>query len=464
MVNDRASSVWSNCLTYIKRNVNEQSYKTWFAPIKPVSLVNDIMVIQVPNHFFYEWLEEHYVSILRLTIKKELGNSAKLEYRIPLRNENNDAPKPKMPEKLDPKANPINPFAIPGVKRQEIDPNLQARHRFDNFIVGDCNQLGYSAGKAIVERPGKTGFNPLILFGETGLGKTHLAQAIGNEILEKHPEKTVLYVDMGTMIDQIIKSIYRNEVADLNHFYSSVDVLIVDDIQFLEKKEKTQEIFFSIFNSIHQGGRQIILTSDCAPKDMQGVDSRLVSRFKWGLSADLSMPSFETRMAILDANCQKEDLELPLEVREYICYNVRNNVREIEGIAQRMSATSRITTSRTVMERAKEAVRLTVSTTSKEITLDYIKNLVAETLKMDVEKLSSKSRKREIVSARQIAMYLAKKFTDMSLKQIGSQFGKRDHTTVIYSARTVENLIDTDPQIKEVVEGLKQKLRLSGTK
>ena len=275
-------TIWENCLGYIKANVSEQGFKTWFKPIRPISFEKEILTIQVPNQFFYEWLEEHYIALLKTAIRAELGEKGRLEYQILLDPEDPArSPKNLSDQRVDMiSAEQIkNPFVIPGIKKMRIDPQLNAQYTFDSFIEGDCNKLARSAGKAIADRPGGTSFNPLVVFGDVGLGKTHLAQAIGNAVLEKHPKKSVLYVTTEKFTNQIIQSIKTNSVNDFVNFYQMVDVLIVDDIQFLANRTKTQEIFFHIFNQLHQSNKQIVLTSDRPPKNLEGMEERLISRF-----------------------------------------------------------------------------------------------------------------------------------------------------------------------------------------
>jgi chromosomal replication initiator protein len=434
-------TVWDNCLQIIRRNVNGQSFKTWFEPIRPIRLENNALTIQVPNKFFYEWLEEHYVALLKLTIRKELGEKGRLEYQIltsPFR-QRQESPKIQgsngknghlgegvMPGSLD-TAHIKNPFVIPGIKKLSVDPQLNPSYTFNSFIEGDCNRLARSAGYAVAKKPGGTAFNPLVIFGDVGLGKTHLAHAVGNEVLKIHDGKTVLYVSSEKFTSQIIESIKNNAVNDFVTFYQMVDVLIVDDIQFLANKQKTQEIFFHIFNQLHQSGKQIILTSDRPPKDLDGMEERLISRFKWGLSADLQIPDFETRVAILEAKMNREGVELPSDVVEFICYNIQNNIRELEGVLVSLVAQSSLNSREVDVELAKDVVKNFVTQINKEITLEFIKGLVAEYFDVPVEKLGGKTRKRQIVIARQLSMYLAKNLTDKSLKAIGEMFGGRDH-------------------------------------
>ena len=472
-------SVWDNCLRTIRRNVNNQSFKTWFEPIKAVRLNQNSLTIQVPNKFFYEWLEEHYVSLLKMTIRQELGDKGRLEYQILMskQNKNNishtneDAQNPtgartsSNTDHSGPGAmntgNIKNPFVIPGIKKIKIDPQLNPSYVFENFIEGDCNRLARSAGIAVAKKPGGTAFNPLVIFGDVGLGKTHLAQAIGNKVLETMPSKSVLYVPSDKFTNQIIQSIKNNAVNDFVNFYQMVDVLIVDDIQFLENKKKTQEIFFHIFNQLHQNGKQIILTSDRAPKDLDGMEDRLTSRFKWGLSADLQVPDLETRMAILEAKMNQEGVDIPNDVTEFICYNIKNNIRELEGVLISLVAQSSLNRREIDVDLAKEVIKNFVSQMSKEITVDFIQNLVADHFNVPVEKLAGKTRKRSIVIARQLSMYLAKNLTNKSLKAIGENFGGRDHSTVIYSCKAVQDLLDTDTIFKDTVADLEKKIRMS---
>lgn len=476
MVKDHAT-VWDSCLQTIKRNVNAQSYKTWFEPIRPVRLQESALTIQVPNKFFYEWLEEHYVSLLKTTIRKELGVKGRLEYQI-LTGANRElngghrngshngngvngvkhqSPGPGGMDKEQIK----NPFVIPGIRKLKVDPQLNHSYTFDTFIEGDCNRLARSAGLAIAKKPGGTSFNPLVIFGDVGLGKTHLAHAIGNDVLKRFSGKNVLYVSSEKFTNQIIQSIKNNAVNDFVNFYQMVDVLIVDDIQFLANKQKTQEIFFHIFNQLHQNGKQIILTSDRPPKDLDGMQERLISRFKWGLSADLQAPDLETRMAILEAKLTQEGLEVSQDVVEFICYNIKNNIRELEGVLVSLIAQSSLNRREIDMDLAKEVIRNFVTQINKEITVDFIQELVADHFSVDVEKLQGKTRKRSIVIARQLSMFLAKNLTDKSLKAIGENFGGRDHSTVIYSCKTVQDLMETDAIFKDTVSELEKKIKLS---
>lgn len=471
------NQVWQNCLAVIKDNVSIQSFKTWFEPITPVKLANNVLTIQVPSQFFYEWLEEHYITLLRKTIKKELGTEGKLEYSIIMENGIN-SPKPytvRIPTtnrqalKNDPVAVPMdvngekgirNPFIIPGLKKVKIDSQLNPNYSFESFIEGDCNRLARSAGYAVSKNPGGTAFNPLLIYGGVGLGKTHLVHSIGIEIKNNHPSKTVLYVSSEKFTHQFIDAVRNNNQNDFIHFYQMIDVLIIDDVQFLSGKEKTQDVFFHIFNHLHQTGKQLILTSDKAPVELQGMEQRLLSRFKWGLSADLQNPELETRIAILETKMYNEGLELPKEVVEYLAYSITTNIRELEGALISLLAQSSLNKKAITLELAKQMIDKFVKNTAREVSIDYIQKVVCDYFDLPIELLKSKTRKREVVQARQIAMYFAKKMTKSSLANIGMHCGGKDHATVLHACKTVNNLIDTDKRFRGYVSDLEKKISI----
>ncbi len=469
-------SVWASCLKIIKDNVNLQSFKTWFEPIEPVKLEDDVLTIQVPSQFFYEWLEEHYVTLLRKTIKRELGVNARLEYRIVVENSSgNNSPftidypnyntgankNPEIAAPLVMGTSIKNPFVIPGLKKVNIESGLNANYNFDNFIEGDCNRLCRSAGYAVAQKPGGTAFNPLVIYGATGLGKSHLAQSIGNEVKQNFPNKTVLYTNAERFTNQFIESLKNNSVNDFVHFYQLIDVLIIDDIHFFANKAKTQDIFFHIFNHLHQQSKQIVLTSDRPPRDLEGVEERLLSRFKWGLSADLQAPDFETRVAILEKKMYADGIELPKDVVEFVAYNITNNVRELEGALVSLLAQASLNKKQIDLDLAKKIVKNFVKNMSREVSIDFIQKAVCDYFEVPVEKLKEKTRKRQVVQARQLSMYLSKNFTKHSLKAIGKHFGGRDHSTVIHSCQAIQNLMDTDTKFRESVDDLQKKIQMS---
>jgi chromosomal replication initiator protein len=467
-------SVWNSCLQIIKDNIPAQSFKTWFEPVKAVRLEGNVLTIQVPSLFFYEWLEEHYVGLLRKTIKKQLGENGRLEYNIvveksstnhpyttnmPSNGNGAEAKKQSMPIPISLNKDIKNPFVIPGLKKLQVDPQLNQNYSFDNFIEGECNRLARSAGYAVAERPGGTSFNPLMVYGGVGLGKTHLVQAIGNEIKQRYPDKLVIYVACEKFCQQFVDSVKKNTVNDFVNFYQAMDVIIMDDIHNFAGKEKTQDIFFHIFNHLHQSSKQIILTADKPPKDLAGLEERLLSRFKWGLSADIQAPDLETRMAILQKKMYSDGIELPEDVIEYVAEQIDNSVRELEGAMVSLLAQATLNKKEVDLNLAKTMLKNFVKNSSKEISMDYIQKLVCDYFEVPVEMVKSKIRKREIVQARQISMYLAKNHTKTSLKSIGEFFGGRDHSTVIYACQTVEDLIETDKKFKSYVQDILKRLK-----
>ena len=469
-----ATSVWINCLDFIKDNIQPQAFKTWFEPIKPVKLADTALSIQVPSKFFYEWLEEHYVKLLKVALTKELGDTAKLVYIIKMENTygNREPFTEKIPstnrstvepQELDvaiKSKNPElkNPFVIPGIRNIKIESQLNPNYNFDNFLEGDSNRLARSAGMAVANKPGGTSFNPLLVFGGVGLGKTHLAHAIGVEIKDKYPERTVLYISAEKFTQQYIESVKKNTRNDFIHFYQLIDVLIIDDVQFLSGKSGTQDVFFHIFNHLHQNGKQVILTSDKAPVDMQDIEQRLLSRFKWGLSAELQVPDYETRISILKNKLYRDGVEMPEDIIDYVAKHIKTNIRELEGAIISLIAQSSFNKKEITLELAQLVVEKFVKNTKREVSIDYIQKVVSDYFEMDVATLQSKTRKRHIVQARQLAMFFAKKFTKASLASIGSQIGKRDHATVLHACKTVDNLAETDKQFKKYIDDLTKKL------
>lgn len=466
--------VWNNCLAIIKDNVPLQAFKTWFAPIKAVKLKSNVLTIQVPSQFFYEWLEEHYIELLKKTIRKEIGPDAKLEYSIVMENNQNNA-NPytvKIPTTdkraiknrpvsmpLDISSNPIrNPFIIPGLRKVNVDSNLNPNYSFENFVEGDCNRLARSAGYAVAEKPGGTAFNPLLIYGGVGLGKTHLSHAIGISIKNRFPNKTVLYVSSEKFTHQFIDSVKNNNTNDFIHFYQMIDVLIIDDVQFFAGKEKTQDVFFHIFNHLHQTGKQLVLTSDKPPVELQGMEQRLLSRFKWGLSADLQVPDLETRIAILQKKMYADGIELPKEVVEYLAYSISSNIRELEGALISLIAQSSLNKKSITLDLAKQMIDKFVKNTAREVSIEYIQKVVCDYFDLPIELMKSKTRKREVVQARQIAMYFSKKMTKSSLANIGMHCGGKDHATVLHACRTVNNLADTDKTFRRYLDDLEKKL------
>ena len=515
-MHDSPDAVWNECLDFIRDNISRQSFRTWFEPLRAVALEEEDdaikLTVQLPSRFYYEWLEEHYFALLRKTITKALGPTGRLYYdivieredtevrgptrggasmQLPARQPTNVPPAPgssppsvdglpPMEETAHPRTDadspdialPVGPgrgasgrplatpFAIPGVRRPEIPPNLNTGYTFEDFIEGDCNRLARSAAWAIAQKPGATSFNPFLVYGGGGLGKTHLIQAIGNYARANRTIETVRYVSSERFTSEFVQAIQNNNISDFSTFYRSIDLLIVDGVQFFGGKEKTQEEFFHIFNALHQGGKQIVLSTDRPPKDIAGIEERLLSRFGWGLSADIQAPELETRIAILKRQAEKDGTRVRPEVLDYIATHVKSNIRELEGALIKLQAHAALVHQDLDLAMAREVLRDLITEVRPSLTVEEIQRVVCDYLKIPEDLVRARTRKREVVQARQVAMWFAKDLTSHSLKTIGLHFGGRDHSTVIHAVQSVNDQRDTDPSFREIIEGIRKKLEL----
>jgi len=449
--------IWKECLNIIKENVPFLTYNTWFLPIKPYELENSNLKISVPNDYFVEWIEEHFNTLLNKTIQQVLGDEGKITYII---SEDDDEPVINITQTI-----PDKPVALQSASQEteKFESYLNPKYLFENFIKGEGNQLARAAAYAVSESPGQTSFNPLFIYGGVGLGKTHLIHAIGNKILEKSPEKKVIYLSTDVFTVEFVEAIQSNTVNDFSNYYKSMDTLIIDDIQFLIGKEKTQDYFFHIFNTLHQSGRQIILSSDKPPKELKGLNERLISRFQWGLTTDIQPPDFETRIAILKNKCETFGIRLTPDIFEYVANNIVSNIRELEGCLIKLLANASLTGRKIDLELARKTVKEISSSKKINISIDYITKIVCEHFEVDENKIREKTRKKEVVEARQMAMYLSKELTKSSLKTIGLHFGGRDHSTVLHAHKAVETDLIEDPKIKEIVASIKNKIEMGAS-
>lgn len=450
---------WKECLKNIKVSVTLMTFNTWFLPIKPLRLDHSNLKVELPSHFFWEWIDEHYNSLINKTIRDVLGPDGKLSYVVA----DKDAPQNDEPEIKQSVEEPksVKTSNEKFQDKHSFESFLNSRYTFDNFIKGEGNQLARAAAGAISDNPGGTSFNPLFIYGGVGLGKTHLIQAIGNEILKKYPEKKVIYLSSDIFTIQFVESIQSNKVNDFSNFYRKMDVLIIDDIQFLIGKEKTQDLFFHIFNTLHQSRKQIILSSDKPPKDLKGLDDRLISRFQWGLTTDIQPPDLETRIAILRRKASDYGMSISNDILEYIASNITSNIRELEGCLIKLLANASLNSKEINFELAKKTVKEIATDRKVNISIDIITKTVCGYLNIEENKLRDKTRKKEVVLARQLAMYLAKEMTKSSLKTIGLHFGGRDHSTVIHSCNSIEESISKDMAIKEMVDTLRNQIELT---
>ncbi len=457
---------WNRCLSVIKDNISETAFNTWFAPIVALQYTDDTLVLQVPSQFFVEYIEEKYIEQLRMTLYTEVGGGVKLEYRVLI--DKTSGTGTKIPSSVAPiaekKSNKAETIAYSSpynnnILLPELDPQLNTSYSFNSLIEGKSNKLARTAGISIANDPGKTVFNPLFVYGQSGVGKTHLGNAIGVMTKQISPEKRVLYVSANTFQIQYTDAVRSNTVNDFLNFYQTIDVLIVDDIQEFAGKTGTQNTFFHIFNHLHQSGKQLILTSDRSPMMLAGLEQRLLTRFKWGLSAEIEKPDFELRKDILKHKIYRDGLEIDEEVIDFIAEYVVDNVRDLEGVLASLMAHSTLADIPIDLALAEKVVSHIVAITPKVMTVEKIRDVVCEYFKLSVDAILTKSRKREVVQARQIAMYLAKQMTSNSLSSIGHTIGNRDHATVLHACKTVDNQIETDKQFRKSVQDIERMLK-----
>ena len=461
-----SESLWSECLEIIKDNVNEKAYSTWFRPIVPIKYEGNDFTIQVPSHFFYEYIEEQYAHLIHATLTRITGKNMIIYYRVFVDNSDekkghttiqsdrtiNDASDSKKP------AAHLNKSPNPLTSTHEWNPHLNDHLSFRNFFEGPSNILARRIGETIAEQPGKT-FNPFYVYGSTGVGKTHLCHAIGNRIHELYPEKKVIYISSHLFQVQFTDASRNNTFNDFVNFYQGVDVLLIDDIQEFVGKEKTQNAYFHIFNHLHLLGKQLVVTSDKSPNEMQGLEDRMITRMKWGMTAELQKPDLELRKQILQHKIKQDGLNLSEEIINYIAENATEQVRDLEGIITSLVAHALVYNKEIDLELARQVVGKFVKISDKTITPEKIQNTVSGYFNIEIKELHSKSRKQEIAKARQIAMFLCKKYTNFSFAHIGSIVGKRDHATVLYACRTVQDLIDIDKSFRSVMNDIEVLLK-----
>ncbi len=460
------SDMWQNCLDRIKAQTSEEEFRKWFQPIVPLEFDGTTLRLRVPNESYVRQIESNYLPFLRPIVLQHYGEQTRIHYAVPrtVTTTVTSMPAPeadmrtisRVAEQNDSTKVAKNPFIIPGIRKIQIDPQLNPNLTFDSFIEGECNRLARSAGMSVAVTPGNNPFNPLYIYGNSGLGKTHIVQAIGHEVLVRHPELKVLYVSMNRFQAQFQTAYKNGTIPDFINYYQMIDVLIIDDIQELTGKTGTQNVFFNIFNHLQLSGKQLILTSDKPPVELQDIEQRLLTRFKWGLSAPVNTPDYETKVKIIRMKAQKLNAQLSEEVVAYLADNISANVREIEGAISSLVANASFLGRKITTTLAREILKVYVKLYQKEVTIDHIIEVVCKYLNMDRERFNSIERKREIAQARQIAMYLAKQHTKAPLTAIGAAIGGRNHATVLHSCKAVQNLLETDKIFRRQVEEIEK--------
>jgi chromosomal replication initiator protein len=441
------SEQWAQALTTIKEQIGAQNFETWIAPIRFVSRTKNEVVLAVPNKFFRDWLTEHYASRLEEALSASAKHAVRVMFQV---SEGSTAPH--HPDKLAKKEEKQK-------DRSQATNNLVAKYTFQNFVIGASNQFAHAACVAVANQPGDN-YNPLFIYGGVGLGKTHLVNAIGHHAAGQRATLKVVYLSSESFMNELITSLRRDKMDEFKRKFRNVDILILDDVQFIAGKERTQEEFFHTFNSLYESHKQIVITSDKFPKEIPGIEDRLRNRFEWGLIADIQPPDMETRVAILQKKAEVESVQLPHDVAIFLASNIDSNVRELEGSLTRLGAFASLTKATISVELAKDVLRNTLNGAKKEITVENIQKTICDYFNIKLGDLKAKRRTQNIALPRQVAMYLCRKHTETSFPGIGDKFGGRDHSTVIHASRTIERKIKEDPHMQTTIEKIERTLNV----
>lgn len=446
-------SVWQNCLEALQSELPAQQFSMWIRPLQADSS-HDALTLYAPNRFVLDWVRDKYLNRINELIHDYCGDhSPRLRFEV-----GSSQKVTKAVAAVPRLAAPVAVAAAPAVVAEPapktiVRSNVRTNYTFDNFVEGKSNQLARAAASQVADNPGSA-YNPLFLYGGTGLGKTHLLHAVGNGILAKKPDAKVIYMHSERFVQDMVKALQNNAIEEFKRYYRSVDALLIDDIQFFAKKDRSQEEFFHTFNALLEGNQQIILTSDRYPKEIDGVEERLKSRFGWGLTIAIEPPELETRVAILMRKAQENNIRLPEEVAFFVAKRLRSNVRELEGALNRITANANFTGRPITIDFVRESLRDLLALQDKLVTIENIQKTVAEYYKIRVADLLSKRRSRSVARPRQMAMALSKELTNHSLPEIGDAFGGRDHTTVLHACRKIESLKEETHEIKEDFQNL----------
>jgi chromosomal replication initiator protein len=461
--------IWKKALANLSKEVNEQVFTSWFQPMKQVFYDKDSVTLSVPNKFFENWVRDKYYSLIKNSLENIKGGPVTVSFKIVRDPSPQPSPRAGAARVADEKNNsvtsssknwirsvfsPSKPHTQQKKKTIELNPN----YTFDTFVVGSSNRFAHAASLAVCERLSKV-YNPLFLYGGVGLGKTHLMQAMGHDVLTRYPRAKVLYISSEEFTNHLISSI-RNKTTDrFRSTYRNVDVLLIDDIQFIAGKESTQEEFFHTFNSLHDAHKQIVICSDRSPQEIKGLEERLVSRFAWGLIADIQSPDFETRMAIIEKKSENEDIEVPKDVLYFLAEHIKTNIREMEGALIRVVAYAKLTGEKMTIDLAKNVLKGMIVAEERKITIPQIQRIVADYFGINDSDMKTKKRTRAVAYPRQLAMYISRKLTDLSLPDIGEQFGGRDHTTVLHAFDKISREIKATEKTDKLIRTLTQKVK-----
>lgn len=447
LVDQDPVSAWSRISQILSRELSESSFKTWFSPVRCLEVTPSAVVLGVPDNYYGQWLKDHYQDLILSAVRETIGDHKTIVYQVFV------SPKVQEPKTGKPQARSSAPVTDGGF--------LNSNYTFDGFVIGPGNRFAHAAAMAVAEAPARQ-YNPLFIYGPVGLGKTHLMQAIAHEIHQKNQEARVLYISSEKFTNQLITSIQTKSTQQFRAKYRNVDLLLIDDIHFIAGKEATQEEFFHTFNTLYDAHKQIVVTSDRSPKEIPGLEERLVSRFGWGLVTDIQPPDFETRVAILKKKMEKETVVVPDDVCYFIASKIRSNIRELEGALIRVVAYCTLTGQTVDMKRAQEVLRDSLKEEEQNISMERIQRVVADFFNMKVSDLRAKRRNRSVAHPRQIAMYLIRTLTSHSLPEIGEYFGGRDHTTVLHSFNKIDKEVEEKPETRRAVDELKDLLKKVG--
>lgn len=451
--------IWNKSLSIIKDNIEPAAYETWFAPIVPISYENDTLLLQVPTQFYYEFIEEKYLDLVARSLRRVTGSQTRLRYRVAYDKQDDrqrvevSSQNVVIPKQVRAFANPFESAPV-----DNVDPRLKWEYNFEHFIEGESNRLARSAAMAIAEKPGQNPFNPLFLYGPSGVGKTHLVNAIGVAVKSENPNMRVLYLSANLFQLQFTEALRKSQINDFIHFYQTLDVLILDDVQEILGKKATQNAFFNIFNHLHQSGKQIVMTCDRMPAQLKDVEERLLTRFKWGLPAEIERPDLQLRKDILKHKVYKNGLDICEEVIDFIANNVTDNIRDLEGAIVSLLAQSTFQGKNIDLDLAATVVDNLVTVQPLALTIQQVTDAVCQYYHISETAIAAPSRKQEIVRARQVAMYLSKRLTPSSLGQIGKSMGNRNHATVSHALQTVQSLMESDRDFRQDVRSIERQL------